>query len=164
MRGFLRWSVAGFLWTTLLGALTLPGCSMACAARNLLREPPPTATPAEPEKPGILLRVTPQVAHAPAEVRITVLVKDPSETLQCPSFRVEYGDDEASGRDQECPPASPTATAYALNLKNHTYREGGSYVVTVRVLVDGETVLTESARLLVVGPDDDPTSRTAASR
>jgi hypothetical protein len=150
---------AGFLWTA-LAALTLPGCQIACAARDLARA---VAEPG-PEKPSILLKVTPQVSHAPAEVRIVALVKDPGNVLRCPSFDMEYGDREGSEREQACPPAAEYQDAYALNVPNHKYRAPGVYEVTLRVLVDGKTVLSETVRVLVVGPDDDTSMRTAASR
>jgi hypothetical protein len=164
-----NWSVAGYLWTTLipLWLLTLPGCQMACAARSiheaLKDKPAPTATP-EPEKPSILLRVTPQVAHAPAEVRITVLVKDPGETLSCPKFDVDFGDGCRSEAERTCPPDDPFMTGYALNLPNHKYRQGGAFTVTVRVWVDGVSVLSETAPLLMLdAPGEDESSKLASA-
>lgn len=153
-------TLVAYLWSTLF----LYGCSAACASYSLapvFREKSAVTAPVPVEKPSILLRVMPQVAHAPCEVRITFLVKDPGETLHCPHFRVDMGDGAVSHREQDCPPASVSAVGYSLNLKNHTYREGGTFVVTASVLVDGKIVLSESVRVLVVGPDDDPSMRAA---
>jgi hypothetical protein len=157
---------AGFLWST----LALSGCQMACAAHSLSplfrSKPAPESTPAPaaPEKASILLRVTPQVAHAPAEVRITVLVKDPSETLRCPKFDVDFGDGCRSEAERTCPPDDPFMTGYALNLPNHKYRSGGAFTVTVRVWVDGVSVLSETAPLLMLdAPGEDESSKLASA-
>jgi hypothetical protein len=150
-----RWLALAYLWST----LALSGCTtVACAARQLTSAKP---APAAVEKPSILLRVTPQVAHAPAQVRITVLVNDPGGVLHCPSFEIDMGDGAVSGRAQTCPPSDPVQEGYALNIKPHTYREGGAFVVTVRVLVGGQQVMVETQHVLMIGPDDDPNMRTA---
>jgi hypothetical protein len=164
----------GYLWSTLLpwlvigSTLTLAGCSAGCAAHSLsgLRkgEPAPTATP-EPEKPSILLKVYPRVGHAPAEVRVSALVKDPGNVLYCPSFEIEFGDGCVSKSTRECPPNEPVMDGYSWPLPNHKYREAGAFIVTLRVKVGDDVVLSESARLFLAGPDeDDDTMRTAASR
>jgi hypothetical protein len=146
----------GFLWTT-IGALLFSGCSlmpMACALSRKGNSSKISNSSTDPEKPSILLRVMPQVAHAPAEVRITVLVKDPGGVLWCPSFQVEI-EQEVSGREQACPPAAPHQEAYALRMKNHVFRRPGTHTVEVRVLVGGKVVMVESTRVLIVGPDED---------
>lgn len=160
---------AGYLWTTLLpwlligSTVTLAGCSsIACASRAFREKPAETLAPAPPEKPSILLKVTPQVSHAPATVRLTILVNDPGGVLHCPSFRILMGDGNESGREQSCPPSDPVQEGYALNVKPHTYRVPGVYVVEVRVLVAGKVVLSESTRVLVVGQDEDENYSAAA--
>jgi len=158
-----RW-VAAFLWSTLI--LPLPACETACALHDLNKQwdrlHPIAPKPSDSPAPSILLRVMPHTCLAPCEVRLTVLIKDPGQVLNCPSFSVDHGNGSVSSSEQACPPSEPFQLGYALRLKNETYREGGAYVIKVSVFVDGKVVLSESSGVLVVGADDDPNSRDAS--
>jgi hypothetical protein len=165
-----------YLWSTLipLWLLTLTGCNAACAAYDIhkayRRSHPnsseiPNSSPApEPQKASILLKVYPQVAHAPAEVRVTVLVKDPGLTLRCPSLAIDFGDGCTSETEESCKPGEEYRLGYAWPLPNHPYRSGGALTVTLTVRVDGKPVMAESVPLLMLDPPGEDESSKLASR
>jgi hypothetical protein len=109
------------------------------------------ASHCEEIEPSVELRVYPRVAAAPAEVKITVIVKDDRQRLICPAFVIEFGDGCRTVREESCDGLQlqrDRPVIYAPAIPLHKYRKGGEYEVIVRV-VDFEEVLVARERVIL---------------
>ena len=121
----------------------------------LAQEPSPSPS-SSPAPASLRVSVSPQVGHAPISVRLTAIVTDEARTLSCPGFAVEWGDGcKSAAIPLTCDPYQLVAerpTVYAAPPMGHRYHQGDTYTVRVDVFSGGEKVLSDSARLEVVGP------------
>ncbi len=130
----------------------LPGMTLACAVAVHCDE---NGDGEEVTSARVELRVYPRVTHAPAEIKVTVIVDDPDQQLICPAFVIDFGDGCRTIREESCDGLHlrrDRPTRHAPSIPFHKYRKGGEYEVTVHV-VDWEVKLAATQTLrLAKGP------------
>lgn len=90
------------------------------------------------------LIVSPRIGTAPLGVRARLVLDGDEERLYCPRVEWDYGDGSRSVHEEDCEPWGDGARGARIlsPAKPHVYREGGHYVLTVR-LYKGERKLLE---------------------
>lgn len=107
------------------------------------------------KKASLSLKVSPQLAIAPAKARAVAELKggpDDNAELYCPQAVWEWGDETTSEQSADCEPYESGRTTIARRFTaEHTYRYGGMYKVTVRLKQKGRVVATASTNFQVQG-------------
>ncbi|HXV26618.1 MAG TPA: hypothetical protein VD862_01110 [Candidatus Paceibacterota bacterium] len=136
----------------------LPVFSVVLAAALAV---PVLAGPKKPKRPGVSVRVSPRVSHAPLPghtrhvfLYITIENVTPEwEQYWCPEFRVEWGDGSASGRESDCVPfheASAEDLAYREYPFTYDYKWGiGHSRINVELHRAGKKFDSKSADITV---------------
>jgi hypothetical protein len=117
--------------------------------------------------PGLRLRVVPQWGPPSTEFLLVADLKGgvDSEELYCPTAEWQWGPQDTSVEDAECPPFEAGVTPVVRRFStHHTFKEGGPRTRTVTlVLRKGEKVLARASTQVLVSWEKTPPAATFRS-
>ena len=118
-------------------------------AASLLASPAPAA---ESKKPQLDLRVMPRVGLPSTEFVFVADLKGGPETeaLYCPTLEWEWGPQQTSVQEPECPPFQPDVTRIERRFSaSRTFAADGQRSVTLILRKDGKVLARASASFRV---------------
>src|SRR5262245_15489055 len=87
------------------------------------------------KKPSVSLKVTPNVAIAPAKIRVVAELKggaDDYEDFYCPTIEWDWDDETKSESSKDCEPYVAGRSVITRRFSaEHTYQESGMYKATL---------------------------------
>jgi len=105
------------------------------------------------KRPSLALRVTPQVAFAPAKVVVRAEIRggpEDNEHLYCPTVEWVWGDGTTSENSADCEPYEAGKSQIRRRFSaEHTFRNAGQFRVVLRLKKGGRIVGMANAVLQV---------------
>ncbi|MEW6321451.1 MAG: hypothetical protein AB1635_10220 [Acidobacteriota bacterium] len=125
----------------------------ALLALTLLVPASPIAGQGDEKKPSLALRASPSIAFAPARIFVRAEIRggaDDFEEFYCAAVEWDWGDGTRSENATDCPPyeagKSQIRRQYAVQ---HTYRQPGSYRITLRLKQGGRVVAASATAVQI---------------
>jgi len=134
-----------------------PGQSLIAAAATLSAV---LAFPAEPKKPRLELRVMPLLGPPSTEFLFIAELKggDDSEGFYCPTLEWQWGKEDASVQEPECPSYQAGVTKMERRFTHsRAFPDEGSRTVTLTLTKDGKTLAKATTSLRVTWEKKGPT-------